>query len=180
MIQTERLILRPYRESDRDPFAALNGDPRVGEWLGGVLDRVASDALMDRIQAHIAERGWGLWAAERRADARLVGFIGLSTVAEGALPIGPAVEMGWRLAPDAWGGGLATEGARAALAWGLAHIDTPEIVAFTGATNLNSQAVMRRIGMTPDPARDFDHPRLAPDHPLRRHVVYVARRPPGS
>jgi RimJ/RimL family protein N-acetyltransferase len=97
-------------------------------------------------------------------------------VAEGAFPVGPAVEMGWRLIPEAWGDGLATEGAKAALAWGFDHIDAPEFIAFTAETNLKSQAVMRRVGMVSDPSRDFDHPRLAPDHPLRRHVVYVARR----
>ena len=176
MIETDRLILRAFRDADREPFAAINGDPRVGDWLGGVIDRAASDAMLDRINAHIDETGWGLWAAERKADARLIGFIGLSTVKAGALPVGPAIEMGWRLTPDAWGGGFATEGARAALDWGFDHIDTPEIIAFTATTNLASQAVMRRIGMTPDPARDFDHPRLAEDHPLRRHVVFAAKR----
>lgn len=176
MLETPRLILRRFREADRDAFAAMNGDPRVGEWLGGTSDRAASDATLDRINAHIDAHGWGLWAAERRADGRLVGMIGLSTVKADALPVGPAVEMGWRLIPDAWGAGLATEGAKAALDWGLAHIDTPEIIAFTAATNLKSQAVMIRVGMVADPVRDFDHPRLAQDHPLRRHVVYVARR----
>lgn len=176
MLQTDRLILRAFRDEDREPFAALNGDPRVGDWLGGTLDRAGSDAMIERINAHIDEHGWGLWAAERRADRRLIGMIGLSTVKAGSLPVGPAVEMGWRLAPEAWSGGYATEGARAALDWGLAHIDTPEIIAFTAASNLKSQAVMTRIGMTPDPSRDFDHPRLTPDHPLLRHVVYAARR----
>lgn len=176
MLQTERLILRAFRDEDREPFAALNGDPRVGDWLGGAIDRAASDAMVDRINAHIAEQGWGLWAAERRGDGRLIGMIGLSTVKADALPVGPAVEMGWRLAAQAWGGGYATEGAKAALAWGFANLDVPEIIAFTAATNLPSQNVMRRIGMTPDPARDFDHPRLAEDHPLRRHVVYAAAR----
>ena len=177
MIETERLILRAFRETDREAFAAINGDPRVGAWLGGVIDRAASDAMLDRINAHIQETGWGLWAAERKADARLIGFVGLSTVKAGALPIGPAIEMGWRLAPEAWGGGFATEGAQAALDWGFDHIDTSEIIAFTATTNLASQAVMRRIGLAPDPGRDFDHPRLAEDHPLRRHVVFAARRP---
>jgi len=176
MIETPRLILRRFREADRDTFAAMNGDPRVGDWLGGVSDRAASDATLDRINAHIDAHGWGLWAAERKADGRLVGMIGLSTVKADALPVGPAVEMGWRLAPEAWGEGLATEGAQAALDWGLANIDAREIIAFTAATNLKSQSVMTRIGMTPDPSRDFDHPRLAEGHPLRRHVVYAARR----
>lgn len=176
MIETGRLVLRPYREDDRDAFAALNGDPRVGAWLGGVQDRAASDAMMDRINAHIAEHGFGLWAAERKADGRLIGFVGLAVVKAGALPLGPAIEMGWRLIPEAWGQGLATEGAAAALAWAFANLDAPEILAFTAETNLASQGVMRKIGMVADPSRDFDHPRLAEDHPLRRHVVYVARR----
>lgn len=176
MIETERLILRPYRETDRDAFAALNGDPRVGAWLGGVQDRAAAEVTLDRINAHICEHGFGFWGAERKADGALVGMIGLSTVTAGALPVGPAIEIGWRLIPDVWGQGLATEGARAALDWGLAHLDMAEIIAFTARTNLASQAVMRRIGMNPAPERDFDHPRLALGHALRPHVVFVARR----
>lgn len=174
MIETERLILRAFRDEDREAFAALNADPRVGDWLGGVSDRVQSDAMIDRINAHIAQHGFGLWAAERKADGRLVGMIGLRILDE--TPPGPGIEIGWRLAPDAQGLGLATEGAAAALAWGLANIDTPEIIAFTARSNLRSQAVMRRIGMVPAPERDFDHPRLAADHPLRPHVVFVAKR----
>lgn len=176
MPETDRLILRAYREADREALAALNGDPQVGAWLSGPLDRLASDALMDRANAHIQAHGFGFWAAERKADARLVGMIGLMVVEAGALPVGPAIEIGWRLVPDAWGQGLAAEGARAALAWGFTHLDVDEIIAFTAATNLRSQAVMTRIGMTPDPARAFDHPRLARGHPLRRHVVYGVRR----
>jgi RimJ/RimL family protein N-acetyltransferase len=102
-------------------------------------------------------------------------MIGLSRVAAGDLPVGPCVEIGWRLHPDVWGQGLASEGARAALDWGFGPGALKEILAFTAETNLASQAVMRRIGMAPDPARDFDHPRLAPGHPLRRHVVWMAR-----
>ena len=176
MLETDRLILRAYGDEDREAFAALNGDPRLGSWLGGVSDRAQSDATMDRINAHIAEHGFGLWGAERKADGRLIGFVGLSTVQAGALPVGPVIEMGWRLIPETWGQGLASEGAAAALAWGFANLDVAEIVAFTAQTNLASQGVMRKIGMTPDPSRDFDHPRLAEGHPLRRHVVYGARR----
>jgi RimJ/RimL family protein N-acetyltransferase len=175
MIQTERLILRAYREEDRPDFAALNGDPQVGAWLGGTLDRAASDVLLDRFNAHIAEHGWGPWAVERKSDGRLIGMTGLASVNE-ALPVGPAIEVEWRLIPAAWGQGYASEAARAALAWGFANLDQDELLAFTADTNLASQGVMRKIGMVADPARDFDHPRLAPDHPLNRHVVYVARR----
>lgn len=176
MVETERLILRPLGEADRAAFAAMNGDPRVGDWLGGAIDRAASDALLDRAAAHQAEHGFSFWGAERKADRVLIGMIGLAVVEAHALPVGPAIEIGWRLIPDAWGGGYASEGARAALDWGFANIACDEIIAFTARTNLRSQAVMRRLGMSPDPARDFEHPRLAADHPLRPHVVFAVRR----
>lgn len=147
MIETARLILRPFRDADRDAFAAINGDPRVSDWLGGPIDRAASDAVVDRVNAHIAAYGYGFWAAERKADARLIGLIGLKPM-EDDLPPAPAVEIGWRLAPDAWGQGFATEGGAAALDWGFARRVASEIIAITAAGNLRSQAVMRRIGMT--------------------------------
>jgi len=175
VIETERLILRAFRSEDREAFAEINADPRVNEWLGGPIDRAASDATIDRINAQIAQEGFGFWAAERKADRRLVGMIGLR--AQTDAPPAPCLELGWRLAVEAQGQGLATEGAQAALAWGFANQDSSEILAWTAATNVRSQQVMRRIGMIHDPARDFDHPTLAEDHPLRRHVVFVATRP---
>lgn len=175
MIETGRLILRPFVPSDRGPLIAMSADPRVGDWLGGVLDEAGVDALMARATTHIERHGFGFWAAERKADRRFVGMIGLMVLGED-LPPAPGVEIGWRLAADVHGQGLATEGASAALAWGFANLVLDEIVAFTAVANLASQAVMRRLGMTPDPARDFEHPRLAPDHPLRRHVLYSKRR----
>ena len=175
MIETARLVLRPWRDEDRAAFAAINADPRVHDWLGGPISPEASDAMVDRINAAMEANGFSFWAAEHAADGRLAGMIGLSRVAAGDLPVGPCVEIGWRLHPDFWGQGLASEGARAALDWGFGPGGLEEIVAFTARTNLASQAVMRRIGMTPDPAQDFDHPRLAPDHPLRRHVVWTSK-----
>jgi RimJ/RimL family protein N-acetyltransferase len=175
VIETERLILRAFRDEDREAFAEINADPRVNEWLGGPIDRAASDATIDRINAQIAQEGFGFWAAERKADRRLVGMIGLR--AQTDAPPAPCLELGWRLAVEAQGQGLATEGAQAALAWGFANRDSSEILAWTAATNVRSQQVMRRIGMIHDPARDFDHHALAEDHPLRRHVVFVATRP---
>jgi len=174
-IETVRLFLRPFREADHEAFAALNGDPRVSDWLGGPIDRAASDAIVDRINAHIAEHGFGFWAAELKAERRLVGMIGIRRMPDD-LPCAPAIEAGWRLSPDVWGRGLAAEGARAALDWGFAHLPDDEIVAITAIGNLRSQAVMRRIGMTEQPDRAFDHPLLPEDHPLRRHVLYAARR----
>ena len=176
MIETERLILRGYREEDRDTFAALTGDPRVGYWVANVLDRAQSDAMMDRLNAHIGAHGYGLWGVARKTDDKIIGLCGLDPIAPGDLPVGPGIEMAWRMIPEVWRQGLASEAAAAALSWGLTHLDAPEILAFTADTNLASQGVMRRIGMQADPARDFDHPRLAADHPLLRHVVYVARK----
>lgn len=177
MIETARLILRPFRDADRDAFAAINGDPKVSGWLGGPVDRAASDAGIDRINAHIAEHGFGFWAAERKADGRLIGMIGLKQIAP-ELPPAPAIEAGWRLSPDAWGQGYVTEGAKATLAWGFAQIPACEIVAITAVGNLRSRAVMQRIGMVEQPDRAFDHPLLPEGHPLRRHVLYAATSSP--
>jgi RimJ/RimL family protein N-acetyltransferase len=176
VIETERLILRAFRDGDRAPMAAINADPRVHEWLGGPIGAAQTDALIDRVNTHIAEHGYGFFAAERKSEGKLIGMIGLQIV-RAELPPAPGVELGWRLTPEAQGTGLATEGAAAALGWGFANLDRDELIAFTAVTNTRSQAVMRRIGMAHDPARDFDHPALAEDHPLRRHVVFVAKRP---
>ena len=174
MIETERLILRPFRDADRAPFAAINGDPRVGDWLGGGITRAQSDALVDRLNAQIAADGFGFYAAERKADGALVGMIGIRRNPGPPAPVG--IELGWRLDPAAQGSGLATEGAKACLDWGFANLDVDEILSWTASANVRSQAVMRRIGMVPDPARDFDHTALPEGHPLRRHVVFAARR----
>ncbi|HEX2801893.1 MAG TPA: GNAT family N-acetyltransferase, partial [Phenylobacterium sp.] len=172
MIETDRLVLRPWRDDDRAAFAAINADPRVAVWLGGVRSPVETEAQIARIGRHIARHGYGFWAAERKADRRLVGMIGLKFNEE--TPPGPCVELGWRLAHDCWGQGLATEGARGAMAWGFANLDASEITAFTASDNRASQAVMTRIGMIHDPARDFEHPGLPAGHPLRPHVFFAA------
>jgi RimJ/RimL family protein N-acetyltransferase len=172
---TDRLVLREWRAADRAPFAALNADPRVTAPLSGPLDRAASDTLIDRIVGHWADDGHGLWAVERLEDGAFLGFIGLATPSfETAFT--PCVEVGWRLTPAAWGHGYATEGARAALRFGFEDLDLEEIVSFTVPANLKSRAVMERLGMTRDPADDFDHPSLPDGHRLRRHVLYRLRR----
>ena len=174
MIQTDRLTLRPAVDADRDAIARINAEPRVGEWLGGVRDRAASDAFVDRVLAHEAEHGFGFWVVERKADARVVGMTGVWWVPpEMAMP--DTVEIGWRFHPEAWGQGYATEAARAALAHGFGVLGLPEIIAFTARTNLASQSVMRRIGMVHAPERDFDHPGVADNDPLKPHVVFVVR-----
>lgn len=175
-IETPRLVLRPYTDADRPAIAEMNGHPDVGAWLSGPLTREESDAFVDRVSATIADRGYGFFCAERKADGRVIGSIGMIVMADD-LPQPGAIELGWRLHPDAQGTGLATEGAAACRDWAFANLDIPELVAITAAGNVRSQAVMRKIGMAPDPARDFDHPRLAEDHPLRRHVFFAMNRP---
>jgi ribosomal-protein-alanine N-acetyltransferase len=172
---TERLVLREWRDEDLEPFARLNADPRVMEHFPSLLTREQSDALVDRMTLHWQEEGVGLWAVERSADAAFLGFTGLARPSfEAAFT--PAVEVGWRLAVEAWGHGYATEAARAALAFGFAERGLGEILSWTVPANVRSRAVMERIGMTHDPADDFDHPNLAVDSPLRRHVLYRLSR----
>jgi ribosomal-protein-alanine N-acetyltransferase len=170
-LETDRLALRSWRDADREPFAELNADPRVAEFLGPPLDRAASDALVHRIVARWASDGHGLWVVERRADGAFLGFVGLAAPTfEAAFT--PCIEVGWRIAAPHWGHGYATEAARAALRFGYEECDLPEIVSFTTVANVRSRAVMERLGMTRDPADDFDHPRLAEGNPLRPHVLY--------
>ena len=158
-LRTERLLLRRWRDQDRAPFAALNADPVVMEHFPATLTRVESDAMVDRIEAHFAEYGYGLWAVE--VDGRLAGFTGLAW--QQGLPFSPALEVGWRLAAECWGKGYATEAARAALDVGLRH--APSIVSMTALANERSQRVMERLGLRRE--GEFDHPR-SPE----RHVLY--------
>ena len=170
MIVTARLLLRPFTAVDRTPFFELNTHPMVVESLGSSPSRDESDAVVDAFLAEMAREGWGLWAVEVSGGAALAGMVGLHRV-NPALPCAPAVEVGWRLHPDHWGHGYATEAAAAALAYGFAA-GLEEIVAFTTTVNTRSQAVMERIGMTRDLGGDFDHPSLPEGSPLRRHVLY--------
>lgn len=168
-LRTERLVLRRWRDSDLEPWAAMNADPVVREHLGEPLTREQSDSSVAAFLAEFDERGYGWWAVEVQATGSFIGFAGLDDVDDG-LPF-TGVEIGWRLARSAWGHGYATEAALATLTFGFGTLALPEIVAITTATNLRSQAVMRRIGMTRDPADDFDNP-SAPEGPLQRNVVY--------
>jgi RimJ/RimL family protein N-acetyltransferase len=170
-IRTERLELRRWREADRLPFQRLNADPRVMEFMPGLLDPGASDELIDRIERHFARHGFGLWAAELREDCSFAGFIGLS-VPGFVAGFMPAVEIGWRLRADCWGRGLATEGARAVVALAFTAAGLASLVSFTVPGNLRSRRVMEKIGMGHDATGDFDHPLLPAGHPLRHHVLY--------
>ena len=170
-----RPVLRSWTDAHLEPFAALNADPAVMEHFPSLLSRVDSDALAQRIDAFLTDNGWGLWAVEVRDSGRFAGFTGLSPVGFTA-HFTPAVEVGWRLAAWAWGHGYATEAAREALRIGFDEVGLNEIVSFTSVTNVRSQAVMQRLGMTHNPADDFNHPALPGDSPLRRHVLYRIAR----
>jgi RimJ/RimL family protein N-acetyltransferase len=175
MLETPRLLLRSWRDSDREPFAALNADPRVMRFFPAPLSRAESDQAVDRIEAHFERHGFGLFAAELRHTGAFIGFIGPWTP-DFEAPFTPCVEIGWRLAAAHWNQGLATEGAKAILGHAFDSLHLDEIVSFTVPANLPSRRVMEKIGMSRSPADDFDHPRLAEGHPLRRHVLYRIRR----
>lgn len=175
MLETERLRLRAWQDDDADAYATLHADPHVAYWLGGRLTPEQAHASLERNRQALEARGWGLWAIERREDEAFLGLAGLMDVAE-EIPLAPAVEASWRLSSAAWGRGYCTEAMTAVLADAEAR-GKGEIVSFTAATNTRSQAVMTRLGFRRDAASDFDHPRLAEGHSLRRHVVY--RLTPG-
>jgi RimJ/RimL family protein N-acetyltransferase len=178
-IRTDRLVLRSWREEDRQPFAAMNADPVVMEYFPAPLTPVESDAFADRIERHLNDRGYGLWAVEILGAAPFIGFVGLADV-PADLPPAPGVEIGWRLAREHWGCGYATEAARAALHFAFKSLELVEVVSFTSATNKRSRRVMERLGMSRDRSGDFDHPRLPPGNPLRPHVLYRLARDPET
>jgi RimJ/RimL family protein N-acetyltransferase len=169
-IGTERLIMRGWRESDLAPWAAMNADPQVRRYLGPPLTFEQASAWVLAFQDDLDRHGYGFWAVEVRASGEFIGFTGLGTVDE-EMPPFTGVQAAWRLTRAAWGHGYATEAALAALEHGFGIVGLPEIVAVAMAKNLRSQAVMLRIGMTRDPAEDFDDPDVH-EGPLRRHVVY--------
>ena len=172
-LRTTRLVLRQWREDDREPFAALNADPVVMRYFPAPLDRAASDAFLDRQAGLIDERGWGLWAVE--AAGSFIGFVGLQPAYDD-MPCYPAVEVGWRLAAASWGNGYAPEGGRAALDFAWQRLGLDEVVSFTTERNAPSRRVMEKIGMHHQPERDFDHPRVA-GWVGQRHVLYAISRP---
>ena len=174
-LRTERLLMRRWRESDLAPFAALNADPAVMEHFVAPLSRAESDALADRIVRRWAEHGFGLWAVEVPGGAPFIGFVGLS-YHDFPAHFTPCVEVGWRLAREHWGHGYATEAARESLHFGFEELGLEEIVSMTSRENLRSRAVMERIGMTHDPADDFEHPNVPAGHRLRPHVLYRLQR----
>jgi RimJ/RimL family protein N-acetyltransferase len=175
VVTTDRLVMRRWREADRKPFAALNGDPGTLVFFPSTLSRAESDAYVDRIEAGFAERGYGLWALEVAESGEFIGFTGLAPM-PADVPGGPdGTEIGWRLVRHAWHRGYATEAARAALGVAFEGAGLPEIWSYTAVLNAPSQAVMQRIGMTE--ALRFPHPRIPEGNPLKPHVAYHIARP---
>ena len=176
VLRTERLMLREWRDSDRIPFAELNADPDVMQFMPKRLNQDESDALAQRIKDHFLQNGFGWWAVEVVGGESFIGFVGLS-IPRFSASFTPCVEVGWRLARHAWGNGYATEAARSAVRFGFEELHLNEIVSFTVPHNVRSRRVMERLGMTHNPAEDFEHPLLPDGDPLRRHVLYRLAQP---
>jgi RimJ/RimL family protein N-acetyltransferase len=174
-IATRRLVLRRWRDDDLAPFAVLNSDQTAMRFMPSVMTADETRAMVERIRAHFDAHGFGPWAVEVPGVAPFIGFVGLQRPAFEA-HFTPSVEIGWRLLPAYWGKGYASEAAAAALRFGFEDLNLDQIVSLTVLANKPSWSVMERIGMTRDPADDFDHPRLAEGHPLRRHILYRKRR----
>ena len=165
----EQITLRQWRDSDLEPYAAMNSDPEVMRYFPSVLSREQSEASLVRQQALIEQRGWGLWVLD--VDGAFAGFAGLGIPTFKA-PFMPCIEAGWRLRREYWGRGIAYRGALQALAYGFDVLKLPEILSFTAAVNTPSRRLMERLGFVHDAAGDFDHPSIPEGHELRRHVLY--------
>ncbi len=170
-LRTERLMLRQWTEHDREPFAAMNADPTVMRFFPSTLSRAESDSFVDRIEQSFATVHYGLWAVEITASREFAGYVGLWPATFDA-HFTPAIEIGWRLAERYWGHGYAPEAAHLVINDGFNRLGLAEIVSFTTASNHPSRRVMEKIGMTCDPADNFDHPDVPADDPLRPHVLY--------
>jgi RimJ/RimL family protein N-acetyltransferase len=172
--KTDRVILRRWRDSDREPFARMNADPRVMEYFPAPRSTEESNRLVDQFEADFLQHGFGLCAAELVKDHSFIGYIGLAVPKFSTHT--PCVEIGYRLAAEHWGQGLATEGAREMARQAFDVLGLKELVSFTVPANVRSRSVMEKLGMTHGAADDFDHPNLPVGHPLRRHVLYRLRR----
>lgn len=156
-LQTERLLMRQWRDTDREPFAAINADPEVMAHYPAPMTREQSDAALAKLAAGIDATGIGLWALERRDDSALLGFVGIRNVPFEA-HFTPAVEVGWRLRRDTWGSGYATEAAQECVRYGFETLGLEQIIAMARPDNWPSRRVMDRLGMWHDEAGTFRYP----------------------
>lgn len=175
IIETERLYLRNWIEEDIAPYYSLNQHPKVIEFLREPLTMQQVEDFIVAANQHQTKHGYTLWAVEPKNRPTCIGFIGLNYTTWEA-PFTPAVEVGWRLDADWWGKGYATEGAKACLVYGFNTCGLQEIVSFTVSENNRSRRVMEKIGLIRDVNGDFAHPKLEPDHPLSKHVLYRIKK----
>ena len=175
IVSTERIIIRNWQPLDSLPFAVMNADKQVMEFFPSPLTTIETEAMIARINKHLEQHHFGLWAAELKETGEFIGFIGLS-IPNLSASFMPCIEIGWRLAQPYWGRGLATEGAKAVLAYGFNQLKLEEIVSFTTINNVRSRQVMEKIGLSHNVADDFNHPNLPLTHPLSRHVLYRLSR----
>ncbi|MCL6708202.1 GNAT family N-acetyltransferase [Pseudomonas sp. R2.Fl] len=177
LLETERLLIRNWRDDDRDLFREINRDPKVMEFFPWRRSREEADILMDRLRTMIGETGLGFYALEEKESGEPVGFCGIGPASIAPVMPEETIEIGWRLATRYWGKGYATEAARAVLEHAFADRKLDAVLSFAVAENTRSTAVMRRIGLRRLAILDFDHPRVPETHPhLKRHVVYGLTR----
>lgn len=175
LLETKRLRLREWRDSDIEPFAGINRDPAVMRFFPGALDRAQTIDYIEKAKEHFRRHGVGKWAVELRENGTLIGCVGIDTVDFDA-PWRNVPEIAWRLSSRHWGQGYAPEAATAVIDFMFEEEDCPEIVAFTAVHNSQSRRVMEKIGMQYEAGADFDHPKLPVEHPLCRHVLYRIRK----
>lgn len=170
MLETERLILRQWKESDFPVFSRINADPAVMAYYPHTLNEDESNALAHKIKELISEQSWGFWAVETKKEKEFIGFVGLHKPTYD-LPVTPCVEIGWRLGKKYWGKGYATEAAFEALKFAFETLKLNEVYSFTSVVNVPSRKVMERLTMQ-NLEYNFEHPIIPENHPLREHVLY--------
>jgi RimJ/RimL family protein N-acetyltransferase len=171
---TDRLQLRQWKDSDLLPLAQMCADPEVMRYFPKVFSIDESNAMAESIRSRMAKNGWGWWVVSLKNDDRFMGFLGLNSP-QYELPFNPCIEIGWRLAQPFWGKGYATEAGREVLAFAFQTLELEEVVAFTALLNERSQRVMQRLGMQ-NTDRNFEHPLVPINHPLREHVLYKIKQ----
>ena len=171
ILETERLLIRPWRVADRVHYARFNADPIVRRFYPKIPTATESDAIVDRFIAGYEADGFGFLAVERKQDGAFIGDVGLGPMSF-SVHGDPKVEIGWLLGKQYWGNGYAPEAAQAWVDYAFNVLGLPEIVAWTAVINISSQRVMQKLGMSHHPEDDFLHPKIAEGHQLRPHVLY--------
>lgn len=175
ILETDRLLLGTWQDDHLALMHAINQDPKVMEYFPGLQDMAMTQNFLNKVNTHFAQYGYTLYATSSKESGEFIGFIGLLTV-DFESHFTPATEIGWRISAKYWGQGLATEGAKAVLDYAFRELKLPEIVSFAAEGNAKSIRVMQKIGLQHDKRDDFDHPKLADESPLKRHVLYRLSR----